>query len=74
MSLFRGVLRERCADPALLATLESGEAVAAGRALRGGGGGSGGEELAGLDSGVLCHAEPEACAASGMVCHCFGQP
>ena len=35
---------------------------------------SGGEERAGLDSGVLCHAEPGACAASGMVCHYSGQP
>ena len=69
MNLFKGVLRERCADPALLALQEAGR-----RALRGGGGGGGGggEDLAGLDSGTLCHANPGVCEAEGMVCHYFG--
>ena len=58
MNLFKGVLRQRCADPALLLALEEA--------------GHGDEaDLRGLDSGTLCHADPELCEADGMVCHYF---
>ena len=46
MNLFRGVLRERCTDPALLAEAEAAAVEGVRRALRGGSGGGAGNEVA----------------------------